>query len=251
MLKKLSTALAAAVLSAGLVAAGALPAGATPVAVPAAKSTPKVTISKIKNISAGDDYEATIKPSVKAYGNAKITSKKLTVSQGGKTLAYKVKQASLEPGKYTVTTYAKYKTWTTKKIRLKAGTKQLVSDGSKLVRMNCKVSDVETHWMNGFEIELMFLSCTGKFDGVYKARAGYFPYTDDNIYYGVAGENLWGDSFPSQPRIRPIIGGKFTTNVYPLERKVYRTLKKAETIEKRIYSKEKTKTLRQTVTVTE
>ncbi|MFD1212977.1 hypothetical protein ACFQ36_13105 [Arthrobacter sp. GCM10027362] len=109
---------------------------------------------------------------------------------------------------------------------------------------------METHWMEGFAIGPMFLSCTGKFDGGDKARAGHFPHTGENIFYGVAGENLRGGSFPSQPRIRPVIGGKFTMDVYPLERKVYRTLKKAETIGKRICSKEKTKTQHQALAAT-
>lgn len=254
MFRRVAASFVALSFSVGLVAGSSLPAAAAPapafVSAPAAKTpSPAVTINKLKTVKASKKTgKATIKPSVKTSGKAKLSSAKLIIKQGRKTVAKNVSTVSLKPGKYSVATTAKYKTWTDKPTGKMLKKKSLVSDGSKLVRMNCKVADVETNFMDGFQIELMFLECTGNFDGVYKARAGYFPYTEENIWMDWAGTNLWGESFPQEPLVRPIIGAKFSTNVYPLERKIYKTTSVAET--KKVWSKELTKTSTQTLTVT-
>ena len=254
MFRRLAAPIAVLSISVGLVAGSSLPATASSVSAVASVQTAKnapsnVIINKLKTVKASKKTgKATIKASVKTSGKTKLTSATLTVKQGRKTLAKNVSTASLKPGKYSVTTTAKYKTWTDKPTGKKLKKKTLVSDGSKLVKMNCEVADVETHFMEGFEIELMFLECRGNFDGVYNARAGYFPYTEENIWMDWAGTNLWGDSFPLAPLVRPIIGAKFSTSVYPLERNLYKTSTVAET--KRVWSKELTKTAKQTLTVT-
>jgi hypothetical protein len=254
MFGRVSASFLALSMSLALLAGSALPTATASVPAVASVQIAKnassnVTINKLKTVKASKKTgKATIKASVKTSGKTKLTSAKLTVKQGRKTIAKDVSTASLKPGKYSVTTTAKYKTWTDKPTGKKVKKKTLVSDGSKLVKMNCEVADVETHFMEGFEIELMFLECRGNFDGVYHARAGYFPYTEENIWMDWAGTNLWGDSFPLAPLVRPIIGAKFSTSVYPLERNVYKTSTVAET--KRVWSQELTKTSKQTLTVT-
>jgi hypothetical protein len=252
MVRRIAACFLALIFSTSLVAASSLPAAAAPapslLSIQAKTTSSGITINKLKTIKVSKKTgKATIKPSVKTSGKTKLDSSKLTVRRGTKTVAKNVSAASLKPGKYSVTTTAKYRTWADKPTGKKVKKRTLVSDGSKLVRMDCQVADVETHFLEGFEVELMFLECTGNFDGVYEARAGYFPYTEENIWMDWAGTNLWGDSFPEAPLVRPIVGAKFTTNVYPLERKVYKTKSVAET--KKVWSKVKTKTYKQTLTV--
>lgn len=245
-------------MSAGLVLAGTAPATAAPVApvapvasvqVMAAKPAPnKVTISKIKTAKVNKKTKkATVKPSVKSSGQVKLTSSKINVKQGKKTVAKNVSSAKLKAGKYSITTTAKYKTWTNKTTTKDVKKKTLVSNGSKLVKMNCKVADIEPQYFEGFLIDLLFLECTGDFDGVYKARAGYVLDIDDN--WPIAGDMIWGESFPEEPNIRSVYGLRFTTNVYPLERDLYKTTVTKQKTTTKVWSKEQTKTLKQTLTV--
>lgn len=242
--------IAAVLMALGLVAGSGVAANAAPAAVPSVvSSTGKVTVNRIGTATAPRGKKAIVRPSATASGNAQVVSKTVAVAQNRKFLARNVTTASLGPGTYSVTSTVQYKTWTNKTVKKAVRTTKLVSDGSKLVPMNCTIGAVETHWIEGLEVQLMYLNCTGAFDGVYKARAGYFPYTDDNIFYGVAGTNLWGDSFPAEPRIRPIIGGKFSTSVYPLERKVYKTTTETKTYVEKVWSKTQVKSLAQTLVV--
>lgn len=241
------------VMSAGLVLAGTMPAAAVAVApataVQAAKPAPnKVTIGKIKTAKVSKKTKkATVKPSVKSTGQVKVTSSKITVKQGKKTVAKNVSSASLRAGKYSVVTTAKYKTWTNKTTTKDVKKKSLVSDGSKLVKMNCKVADIEPQYFEGLFIDLLLLECTGDFDGVYKARAGYVLDIEENWF--LAGDMIWGESFPDEPQIRSVQGLRFTTNVYPLEHNVYKTTMTKQKTTKKVWSKEQTKTLSQTLTV--
>lgn len=242
-------------MSAGLVLVGIMPASASTVApsasvqVQAAKPAPnKVTVHKIKTAKVDrKTKKATVKPSVKATGQVKVTSSKITVKQGKKTVAKNVSSAKLKAGKYSVTTTAKYKTWANKTTTKDVKTRKLVSNGSKLVKMNCKVAGIEPQYFQGFLIDLLFLECTGDFDGVYEARAGYVLDIDDN--WPIAGDMIWGESFPEEPYIRSVYGLRFTTSVYPLERDLYKTTSTKKKSTTKVWSKEQTKTLKQTLTV--
>lgn len=227
----------------------AVPTVTTAASVQAAKkSTDSVTISKIKTPKVNKKTKkATVKPSVKSSGNVKVTSKTITVKQGKKTLAKNKKSASLKAGKYSITTTAKYKTWTSKTTTKVVKSKKLVSDGSKPVKMNCKVVKIEPQYFEGLFIDLLHLECTGDFDGVYTARAGYVLDIDDN--WPLAGDMIWGESFPEEPYIRSVLGLNFTTTVYPLEKNVYKTTSAKKKSTSKVWSKEKTKTLTQSLTV--
>ncbi|WP_054011604.1 hypothetical protein [Arthrobacter sp. ERGS1:01] len=243
-------------MAAGLAVSGSLTANAAPFTtaspMAAAQATKpvvtKVAINKIPTIKVDKKTKrAVVKPVVKSSGQVQIASSRITVKQGSRIVAKNVPSASLAAGKYQVTTTAKFKTWTNKTTTRDVKSTTLVSNGSKLVKMNCKVVKVEPHYTEGYDVDLLFLECTGAFDGVYKARAGYFPYTDNNWY--VAGQMIWGDSFPEEPNIRPILGSRFTTNVYPLERKVYKTTITKKSTVTRVWSKEQAKVLAQTLSV--
>lgn len=226
-----------------------VPTASSSVTIQAAKkSADKVTISKIKTAKVNKKTKkATVKPVVKSSGNVKVSSKKITVQQGKKTLVKNKNSASLKAGKYNVTTTVKYKTWVNKTTTKNVKTKKLVSDGSKPVKMNCKVADIEPQYFEGFFIDLLHLECTGAFDGVYTARAGYVWDIDDN--WPLAGDMIWGESFPEEPYIRSVLGLKFTTTVYPLEKNVYKTTTTKKKTTSKVWSKEKTKTLKQSLTV--
>ncbi|WP_146956108.1 hypothetical protein [Glutamicibacter soli] len=241
--------------SGALILGGVAPANAAqPLAtstysVQAAKPTPdNVTISKIKTVKANKkSKKATVKPVVKSSGKVKVTSKKITVKQGKKTIVKNKDSASLKAGKYTVTTTAKYKTWSNKTTTKNVKTKKLVSDGTKPVKMNCKVAKIEPQYFEGFFIDLLHLECTGDFDGTYTARAGYVWDIDEN--WPIAGDMIWGESFPEEPYIRSVLGLKFTTTVYPLEKNVYKTTVTKKSTTSKIWSKEKSKSLKQTLVV--
>lgn len=240
-------------ISAGLVLAGTLPSNAAPVepvaAVQAAKPAPnKVTISQIKTAKVNKKTKkATVKPVVKSTGQVKVTSSKITVKQGKKTLAKNVSSAQLKAGKYTVTTTAKYKTWANKTTTKDVKKRTLVSDGSKPVKMNCKIVDVEPHYYEGYDIDLLYIECTGAFDGVYQDSAGYFPHTQNNGM--LAGIMVWEESFPDEPNIRPVHGSRFTTNVYPLDQNIYKTTVTEQKTTTKVWSKEQAKTLNQSLVV--
>lgn len=71
-------------------------------------------------------------------GHAKGTSAKLIVKQGRKTLAKNVPSAKRKAGKYSVTTTAKYKTWTMVTTSKTVTTKKLVARKNKSVTVTCK-----------------------------------------------------------------------------------------------------------------
>lgn len=73
-----------------------------------------VTINKIASKTVESGKSATVKPNVSTAGQVKVTSKKLTVKKGAKTVAKKKSSVSLKAGSYSVTTTVKYKTYVIK-----------------------------------------------------------------------------------------------------------------------------------------
>lgn len=230
---RIRRAVGAAVLAASLSFGSAIAMSQTATAA----SPTSVTIKKIATLRLGGAKTQTVKPRVSVGKNVKVTSKKLTVTKAGKAVAKNRSSVKLAKGTYKVTTTVKYKT--------KSTTKKLVSDGSTAVKMSCTVADVETNNVEGYDVELMFLDCTGDFDGVYKARAGWWA---DEFMRDLLEPNIWGDSFVSHPNeVLPIIGKRFTATVTPVDadgdpKKLYKTGNK--------WSSVKTKTLKQTLKVT-
>ena len=120
--------------------------------MPAAKPAPnKVTINKIKTATVSKKTKtATVKPSVKSSGQVKVTSSKITVMQGKKTVAKPASSAKLKAGKYTVTTTAKYKTWTNKTTSKTVTTKKLVAKKGSKIAVTCKFKNsVKDKWPLG------------------------------------------------------------------------------------------------------
>ncbi|ROS27839.1 hypothetical protein [Cellulomonas sp. PhB150] len=206
-----------------------------PTAAQAASPT-SVAISKIPTVKLAGAKSKTVKPKVKTGKNVKVSSKRLSVTKGGASVAKNKTSVKLAKGTYKVTTTVKYKT--------KSTSTSLVSNGSKAVAMSCTVADVETNNVEGYDVELMFLECRGAFNGVYQARAGWW---DDADMRDLLGPNIWGDSFVSHPNeVLPIVGKKFSAKVTPVDadgnpKKLYKTSSK--------WSATKTKTLKQTLKV--
>ncbi|OIH82837.1 hypothetical protein BLJ79_17980 [Arthrobacter sp. UCD-GKA] len=244
-------------MSAGLVLAGTAPGTAATVApdtsvqVLAAKPAPnKVTISKIKTTKVNKKTKrATVKPSVKATGKVKVTSSKITVKQGKKTVAKNVSSAKLKVGKYSVATTAKYKTWTNKTTTKNVKKKVLVSGPKKPAKMSCVVDGYEHNGVGLIPVIVLYISCTGAFPGVYETHAidslsplGDWKPTKQN------GGIRWHYDIPNGPALKWEVGTKFTTNVYAVKNIYKTTTVKQKTITK-VWSKEQTKTLKQTLTV--
>ncbi|MFJ6415699.1 hypothetical protein [Paeniglutamicibacter sp. NPDC091659] len=247
-------------MSAGLVVAGTMPASAAPVApvaaVQAVKTAPtKVTINKIKTATVNKKTKtATVKPSVKSSGQAKVSSSKITVKQGKKTVAKNVSSAKLKAGKYTVTTTAKYKTWTNKTTSKTVKTTKLVSDGSKLVNMTCEVvgaedGDIEVGGSSPIPATALYFECKGAFDGVYETVA----YFSDAVVPGWAPSGssdsvLWLDDVPTAPKVDMAAVNTVKVGVLPFE-KLYKTTATVQKTTTKVWSKEQSKTLKQTLTV--
>lgn len=225
------------------------------VAVQAAKKpADKVTVSKIKNAKVNKKTKkATVKPSVKASGNVKITSKKITVKQGKKTLAKNKDGASLKAGKYSVTTTAKYKTWTNKTTTKNVKKKVLVSGPKKAAKMNCTITGTEhTAIFTGsanIPVIAFSASCTGDFSGKYYTTGiqsinplpGWKP-TAAN------GGVLLSEGTVIGKAPKPHTGQKFTANI-KAGTNIYKTVNVKQKSTTKVWSKEKTKSLSQTLLV--
>ncbi|MGL3806176.1 hypothetical protein ACSYDW_08780 [Paeniglutamicibacter sp. R2-26] len=241
-------------MSAGLVVAGTVPANAAPVAPAAAvqAATPapsKVTINKIKTAKVNKKTKkATVKPSVKSTGQAKVTSKKITVKQGKKTVAKNVSSAKLKAGKYTVTTTAKYKTWTNKK---------LVAKGGSNVAVTCKYKDsVQGQGVLGIftgnpadsdlvDVLLVTTTCTGGFDGSFEVEGIVTPATPGNIALDADGYYDWDPQVVQNGNplaFVPENAGETAKLTVVAPKDLFKTTTK-------VWSKEKTKTLKQSLTV--
>lgn len=244
-------------MSAGLVLAGTAPGAAATIApaasvhILAAKPLPnKVTIGKIKTAKVNKKTKkATVKPSVKATGKVKVTSSKITVKQGKKTIAKNVSSAKIKAGKYSVTTTAKYKTWTNKTTTKNVKKKVLVSGPKKAAKMSCLVDDYQHDGIGNIPVIVLFISCKGDFPGVYRTNAidsvnpigGWKP-TKQN------GGIMWGDDISNGPALKWNIGTKFSTSV-KASKNIYKTTTVKQKSTKKVWSKEQTKTLKQSLTV--
>lgn len=255
----------AATITAGLIFGGIAPASATTaaavstatplVAVQTAKKVPnKVTISKIKTAKVNKKTKkATVKPSVKSSGNVKVTSKKITVKQGKKTLVKNKNSASLKAGKYSVTTTAKYKTWTNKTTTKNVKKKVLVSGPKKSAKMNCVIDSTEfTDVYTGtamIPVTVLWISCKGAFPGVYRTSAVHSMYpVGDWKPTKKNGGISWYDGVITGKVPKPLAGAKFTGNVKAVKNLYKTTTTKKKTTSK-VWSQEKTKTVQQSLTV--
>lgn len=250
----LATAAAATIALGTVVPASAATSQTAPsqvVAIQAAKKpASKVTISKIKTAKVSKKTKrATIKPSVKTSGNAKVTSKKLTVTQGGKTVAKNKNSASLKAGKYTVTTTAKYKTWTNKTTTKTVKKKTLISSPKKAAKMNCTIENTEFTGIANIPVIAFSASCTGSFSGTYTTTGvqsvnpieGWKP-TAKN------GGVLLSEGTVIGKAPKPQAGQKFTASIKAAE-SLYKTTSVKQKTTMKVWSKEKTKTLKQALVV--
>jgi hypothetical protein len=104
----------------------------------------------------------TIKPKVTVKGQAKVSSKKLTVKKGNKTLAKNKSSVKLGKGTYKLTTTVKYRTYTTGTV-----TTQVVAPGATAA-VTCTATNVRerTDYVPGVGTttngsEITGLSCQG------------------------------------------------------------------------------------------
>ena len=257
-------------MSAGLVVAGTLPANATPVApvaaVKAVTTAPtKVTINKIKTATVSKKTKtATVKPSVKSSGQVKVTSSKITVKQGKKTIAKTASSAKLKTGKYTVTTTAKYKTWTNKTTSKTVTTTKLVAKKGGNIAVTCKFKNSAPDVaplgyftgdpLDNRAVEILFVTttCTGGFDGSFEVEGISAPATPGNIALNADGYYDWDPAFV--PGGIPVAfvpeSASETAKLNVLSPKdLYKTTKTVQKTTSKVWSKEQSKTLKQSLTV--
>jgi hypothetical protein len=195
------TALAASVV----LIAGVAPANAAP--------ADNVSIQKIAKVKLKNKTKAKVAPKVKTGPAVQVVSKTLTVKKGNKTVAKNKNAVSLKAGTYRVTTTVKYK--------VQQSSTALVSDGTTAIPMSCVVTGTELNNVEGYDVTLMFLDCTGAFDGVYKARMAY---VNDPFLRSLVGDNIWGDSFLEHPNSVPAVTGtRFAATVKPVDVVLYKT----------------------------
>jgi hypothetical protein len=77
-------------------------------------ATKPVTVHKIATKTVASGASATVRPNVSTVGQVKVTSKKLTVKKGSKTVAKNKSSVKLKAGSYAVTSTVKYKTYVVK-----------------------------------------------------------------------------------------------------------------------------------------
>ncbi len=252
-------------ITAGLIFGGIAPASAT-TALAASTTTPlvavqtakkvanKVTISKIKTAKVNKKTKkATVKPTVKSSGNVKVTSKTITVRQGKKTIAKNKNSASLKAGKYSVTTTAKYKTWTNKTTTKNVKKKVLVSGHKKSAKMNCVIDSTEfTDVYTGtamIPVTGLWISCKGAFPGVYRTSAVHSLYPVGTWKPTKKNGGIdWYEGVITGKVPKPRTGAKFTGNVKAVKN-LYKTVTVKQKTTKKVWSKEKTKTLKQNLVV--
>ena len=270
MSRRIFAPLLALTMSAGLVIGGTLPANAAPVApiaaVQAAKPAPhKVAISKIKTAKVNKKTKkATVKPSVKSSGKVKVSSSKITVKQGKKTVAKNVSSAKLKAGKYSVTTTAKYKTWTSKTTSKAVTTKKLVAKTGSNVAVTCKFKNStdgiaplgfftgDPADKDGVEILLVTTTCTGGFDGSFEVQGISAPATDGNIALEAAGYYGWDPAFDpggNPGAFVPEKAGEAAKLNVLSPKDLYKSTNTVQKTTSKVWSKEQTKTMKQTLTV--
>ncbi|MDR3202443.1 MAG: hypothetical protein LBT54_04855 [Bifidobacteriaceae bacterium] len=126
----------------------------------AAAKAGKAKIAKLKNPSVAKGKKAKVVPQVTLTGKAKVTSKKITVTRNGKTVAKNKASAKLKAGTYKVKTTVKYKTYTIAHTPLVTKKTVTAKQGDK-IDVNCTASGVTTFTMGGRVVSaLVFdLSC--------------------------------------------------------------------------------------------
>lgn len=270
MSRRILAPLAALSISAALVFTGGLTATAAPVAptavVQASKVVPnKVTISKIKTTKVNKTTKkATIKPVVKATGKVKLSSSKITVKKGKKTIAKNVTSAKLKAGSYSVTTTAKYKTWKNVTTTKTVTSKKLIAKRDEEVAVTCKfkesdLGDVTLGFFTGEESDIepvdivsVTSSCSGGFDGSFDVLGFFLPDTKRNVALAVDGYYGWfTDSVSIRGGVPPVPekSGQQSKLTAFAPKDLYLKTKTVQKVTTKVWSKEQTKTLKQTLTV--
>lgn len=231
-MKKARSAATALVLSAAFLLSGVA------VAPTASAAGDSVSIGKISQAKAPYGKKATVKPKVKKSGKVKVLSKTLTVKQRGKTVAKNRKSAKLKPGTYRVTTKVKYRSYkvvkTTKTVR-----KRVVSVPAwDETYVSCTARNV----VAGYATAEFDAVCTGRdYDGTL-TLVDVFVVGSDGDYTGFADDATL--SFTSLPDE----GATFTAWLEPAD-DLYQVRQIKETTSRKVWSKTKTKTRTQSLTV--
>lgn len=217
-------------VGAAVVPATAAPAGmATATAV---KNT--VTITKLANKKVAYGKKATYKPAVKTTGKIKVTSKTLTVKQGTKTLYKNKSSVALKAGTYKITSTVKYKVGTVKTTTTKywaAGTSNYLVDDTDVT---CKITKwTEDDYWDEYEWESVCTDVAGN---------KYLTSGDD-----------WGEYeywVTSTSPSKYAVGGTWSGTLEG-DQNVPQAVEKSKNTSTTTYGATKTKTLTQTIKVTQ
>lgn len=231
-MNKARSAATALVLSAAFLLSGVA------VAPTASAAGDSVSIGKLPQANAPYGKKATVKPKLKKSGKVKVLSKTLTVKQRGKSVAKNRKSAKLKPGTYRVTTKVKYRSYKIVKTT-KTARKRVVSVPAwDETYVSCTARNVVARYATA-EFDAV---CTGRdFDGTL-TLVDVFVIGSDGDFTGLADDATL--SFTSLPDE----GATFAAWLEP-EDDLYQVRQVKETTSRKVWSKTKTKTRTQNLTV--
>src|SRR6185312_13937025 len=208
-----------------------------------------VSIKAIAGKTAPYRGKATIKPSVSRSSGVQLSSSRLTVKQGKKTVATNKSSVALKAGTYRVTTTAKYRIPVYKTTTVTTKGKQLVAGPTKKAKMNCKVVELgPSGTYDEFMLQPLRLLCTGSFGGSYETYAVSFLDNEASREAGISGVVLWDDNDESTTRIKPVVGAIASPYLYA-ERNLYKPVTTTKKVTKKSWSPTYTATKTQTVRI--
>lgn len=142
-------------------------------------STQKLTVSAAATLKAPAVTRGKITPNVTAAKGAEVTSKKLSIKQGKKTVKKDVPSASLPKGTYQVTTTAKYKYSYADKV-MTYGFMGTVKDPQCTVTKLGPLRDIVGYTASRGQAKNIEWSCVGNFDGKVTSAGLLYPLNDVN-----------------------------------------------------------------------
>ena len=147
-------------------------------------STQKLTVSAAANVKAPAVTRGKITPNVTAAKGAEVTSKKLSIKRGKKTLKKNVASASLPKGTYQVTTSAKYKYSYADKV-MAYGFMGTVKDAQCTVTKLGPLRDIVGYTASRGQAKNIEWSCVGNYDGKVVSEGLLYPLNDVNKANGL------------------------------------------------------------------
>jgi hypothetical protein len=227
-MRKLASAAVVAALTTGLAIVGTGPTAS-------AATTPGATISVIPSVTAPYHGSVTVRPRVKAKGQAVIAKSSLTVKRGTKTVARSATAPRLSAGTYTVTTTATFRPYTVVTSKKTVKERVLSVPQGTAVDVSCRITwaDLNSAYYADFSA-----SCkSSRFDGTYDGEGFLLADTDDqgNILGWSGSLNYGGWTITEDTDPYTLIGQTFQDTI-SAEEDLYKTQSHVVTTTTRKYS---------------